>query len=153
MSQKPTGSDTQSMVSVAEFRDVADRVQITELLSRYHQYLDGMQWQRLNEVFGEDAQCHYLGLEIFGVSDVHLEGREKIIDWLRVNVGQFKDTNPKHFFSNHVFDIQGDLAKTRSYLHGIASEVGGVYEVEHHRAEYGWRIQNLSLVHFRVQSF
>ena len=138
-------------VSLAEFRAVADRVELTELLRRYHQYIDAMKWESLGEVFADDAECHYLGLEIFGVSDVSLEGREKVIEWLRVNLGQFGDTQPKHFFANHVFDILGDRAKTRSYMHVIASLVSGIYEVEHKRTPEGWRIVKLKLEHFRTE--
>ncbi|NRA02923.1 MAG: nuclear transport factor 2 family protein [Myxococcales bacterium] len=138
-------------ISRAEFRAVADRVELTELLSRYHQYIDGMKWESLKQVFVEDAECHYLGLDTFGVADVSLEGREKIIEWLRVNLGQFGDTQPKHFFANHVFEILGDRARTRSYMHVVASLVTGVYEVEHQRTPEGWRVVKLRLEHFRTE--
>lgn len=151
MPNKEDPERTDSGVSLAEFRAVADRVELAELLSRYHQHIDSMKWESLKEVFADDAECHYLGLEMFGVSDVSLQGREKIIEWLRVNLGQFGDTQPKHFFANHVFEILGDRAKTRSYMHVIASLVSGIYEVEHRRTPEGWRIANLKLQHFRTE--
>ena len=61
---------------------------------------------------------------------------------------QFGYTNPKHFFANHVFEIDGDVAHTRSYMHGLTPHIGGLYEIEHHRTEVGWRIVNLRLMHF-----
>ncbi|MFP8881644.1 MAG: nuclear transport factor 2 family protein [Myxococcota bacterium] len=135
-------------ISRAEFRSVADRVELTELLSRYHQTIDRNDFDALDRVFARDARCAYLGLELWGVEDVHLEGRERIIEWLRAGLGQFEDTNPKHFFANHVFEIDGDVAHTRSYMHGLTPHIGGVYEIEHHRTEEGWRIADLHLLHF-----
>jgi len=135
-------------VSRAEFRSVADRVELTELLSRYHQTIDLNDFDALDRVFAQDARCAYLGLELWGVDDVHLEGREKIIEWLRAGLGQFDNTNPKHFFANHVFEIDGDVAHTRSYMHGLTPHIGGVYEIEHRRTEQGWRIVDLRLLHF-----
>ncbi len=140
--------DSRTEVTPSEFRAIADRVELTELLSRYHQFIDAMEWQRLEEVFAPNARCAYTGLEVFGLEDVHLEGREKIIRWLRESLGQFDDRNPKHFFANHVFDIAGNRARTRSYLHGLNPHVGGVYEIDHERLPEGWRIADLHLRHF-----
>lgn len=135
-------------ISRAEFRSVADRVELTELLSRYHQTIDRNDFDALDRIFVQDARCAYLGLELWGVDDVHLTGREKIIEWLRAGLGQFDNTNPKHFFANHVFEIDGDVAHTRSYMHGLTPHIGGVYEIEHRRTEQGWRIVDLRLLHF-----
>ena len=140
----------EAQVTASEFRAIADRVELTELLSRYHQFIDAMEWDRLEEVFAPNARCAYTGLDVFGVEDMHLEGREKIIAWLREGLGQFEDRNPKHFFANHVFDIVGDRARTRSYLHGLTPHVGGVYEIEHERRPEGWRIRDLHLRHFTI---
>ncbi len=79
---------------------------------------------------------------------LHLVGRDQIIDWLRAGLGQFENTDPKHFFANHVFDIDGDVAHTRSYMHGLTPHIGGLYEIEHHRTAEGWRIADLRLMHF-----
>jgi hypothetical protein len=141
-------SQFDEQIDPSEFRAIADRVELTELLSRYHQTIDRNAFDELDRIFVEDARCAYLGLELWGVSDVHLEGREKIIAWLRAGLGQFDDTNPKHFFANHVFEIDGDTAHSRSYMHGLTPHIGGVYEVEHTRTSDGWRIQNLRLRHF-----
>lgn len=151
MSNEEGSRRVEAAISPSEFRAIADRVELTELLSRYHHYIDSMKWDALQEVFVEDSECHYLGLELFGVSDVDLAGREKIIEWLRVNLGQFGNTDPKHFFANHVFDLLGDRARSRSYMHVIASTVTGIYEVEHRRTAQGWRIVDLKLQHFRTE--
>jgi hypothetical protein len=135
-------------ISQQEFRGIADRVELTELLSRYHQTIDLMQWDRLDRVFVSDAKCAYLGLGIFGAEDAHLEGRDNIIEWLRAGLERFSNTNPKHFFSNHVFEIEGDIARTRSYMQGTTPGVVGVYEIQHVRTEQGWRIRDLRLMHF-----
>ena len=138
----------ESSIDPVEFRAIADRVELTELLSRYHQTIDRNDFDALDRVFAADARCAYLGLELWGISDVHLEGRDKIIDWLRAGLGRFDDTHPKHFFANHVFDIAGDTAHTRSYMHGLTPHLGGIYEIDHVRKPNGWRIQDLQLMHF-----
>ncbi len=135
-------------ITRAEFRSVADRVELTELLSRYHQTIDRNDFDGLDRVFASDARCAYLGLELWGLEDVQLAGRDLIIDWLRKGLGQLDDTNPKHFFANHVFEIDGDVARTRSYMHGLTPHIGGVYEIEHRRTTQGWRIVDLRLLHF-----
>jgi hypothetical protein len=140
--------ETQEMVSRTEFRAIADRVELTELLSRYHQAVDSLDWEGLRRVFTPDARCAYLGLDLFGAEDSHLEGREKIIAWLQGGLGQLADGNPRHFFSNHVFNVQGDTAHSRSYMHGFRPHIGGLYEIDHVRTPEGWRIKNLSLMHF-----
>ncbi len=138
----------ESTISPGEFRAVADKVELTELLSRYHQTIDRLDWDGLDRIFTADARCAYLGLDIFGVDDVRLEGRDTIVAWLREGLGQFDDRNPKHFFSNHVFDLAGDTAHTRSYMHGLTPYLGGLYEIQHVRTQEGWRIRDLSLLHF-----
>ena len=98
-------SEAELPVSRAEFRAVADRVELTELLSRYHQTIDRNDFDALDRVFAEDARCAYLGLDLWGVDDVRLEGREKIIDWLRAGLGQFEDTNPNSSFGKILYVI------------------------------------------------
>ncbi len=138
----------ETAVSRAEFRAVADRVELTELLSRYHQTIDRNDFDALDRIFAPDARCAYLGLDLWGIEDVHLEGLDRIIAWLRAGLGQFDNDLPKHFFANHVFDIDGDIAHTRSYMHGLTPHLGGVYEIEHRRTDEGWRIVDLRLLHF-----
>jgi len=135
-------------IDPVEFRAVADRVELTELLSRYHQTIDRNDFDALDRVFAADARCAYLGLDLWGIEDVHLEGLDQIIHWLRAGLGQFDDTHPKHFFANHVFEIEGDVAHSRSYMHGLTPHIGGVYEIEHRRTANGWRIVDLRLLHF-----
>ena len=138
----------QPAIDPVEFRSIADRVELTELLSRYHQTIDRCDFDALDRVFVDNARCAYLGLDLWGVPDVRLDGRAQIIEWLRAGLGQIDDRNPKHFFANHVFEIEGDVAHTRSYMHGLTPHLGGVYEIEHERTGDGWRIRNLELMHF-----
>jgi hypothetical protein len=136
-----------SELSPGEFRAVADKVELTELLSRYHQTLDLLDFEGLRHIFTPDAHCAYLGLDLFGVEDVELDGVDAIIAWLDAGLGQLDNRDPKHFFANHVFDLRGDAAHTRSYMHGLTPHMGGVYDVDHVRTPEGWRIRNLRLVH------
>ena len=47
-----------------------------------------------------------------------------------------------------VSNLAGDTAHTRSYMHGLTPYVGGLYEIQHVRTREGWRIRDLSLLHF-----
>jgi hypothetical protein len=131
--------EPEEVVTRAEFRSIADRVEITELLSRYHHAIDARDWDALGAVFTEDAVADYLGLVV--------EGRDAIVTWLSAALG---DRELTHFMANHVFELDGDLASSRSYLQDLDLKTGlafgaGTYEGEHVRTPAGWRIRRLRL--------
>jgi hypothetical protein len=127
------------VVTLSAFRAVADRIEITELLSRYHHAIDGRDWDALSAVFVEDAVADYMGLVV--------EGRDAIVTWLSAALG---DRELTHFMANHIFDIDGDSATSRSYLQDLDLQTGlafgaGIYEGQHTRTDAGWRIRRLQL--------
>jgi hypothetical protein len=127
--------------SAEHLQGIADRVEITELLARYHQAMDRLDWSAIRRVFTEDAVCDYVGMsELFGIPG-QPHGIDGIIAWLDAAVRPLE--RPQHFMSNIVFDIDGDQAGTRSYVWSPGGR--GVYECEYLRTPDGWRIHYLRL--------
>jgi hypothetical protein len=132
-------------MSSERWQETADRVELTELLARYHQAIDGLDWEALRaRVFVADAACDYVGMaELFGIPG-ETKGIDAIVDWLDAGLRPLGPT--QHFMSNIVFELAGDTARTRSYL-SSARGARGVYECEHVRTPDGWRIRHLRLEH------
>jgi hypothetical protein len=132
--------------SSQRWQETADRVELTELLARYHQAIDQLDWDSLRrQVFTADASCDYVGMaELFGIPG-ETQGIDAIVAWLDAGLRPLGPT--QHFMSNIVFDLAGDTAGTRSYL-SSARGGRGVYECQHVRTPEGWRIRHLRLEHF-----
>ncbi|MBI5089067.1 MAG: nuclear transport factor 2 family protein [Actinobacteria bacterium] len=121
----------------------ADKVEIMEVLSRYHQLVDSKDIESLGLVFTDDARCEYLGQEeLFGIRGDSPTGLPAIQAFL---ADALAPVDTRHNMTNHVFvSLEGDHAHTRSYLIGRGG-TEGVYEVDHVRTPDGWRMQNLVL--------
>ena len=133
-------------LSAEQLQGVADRIEITELLARYHQAIDRLDWDTVRLVFTDDAVCDYVGMS--GLFDIPGEPRRHRRHHRLVGRGLRPLDRPQHFMSNIVFELDGDRARTRSYLWSAGGR--GVYECEHVRTPAGWRIGYLRLEH--VQS-
>lgn len=121
----------------------ADKVEIIEVLSRYHQLVDSKAIDSLDLVFTDDARCEYLGQEeLFGIPGDSPTGLEAIQAFL---ADALAPVDTRHNMTNHVFtELGGDHAHTRSYLIGRGG-TEGVYEVDHVRTRDGWRMRVLVL--------
>ncbi len=116
-------------------RDLAaDKLEIIETLNRYCFAVDFLDFAALETVFSEDANATYV-LEPLGLDDVSLEGRDAIIAWLSSVLGNLGEPGPKHAMTNHIVELRGDSASSRSYLN-VGS---GIYSVEYVRTPQGWR--------------
>jgi len=117
-------------------RDIAaDKLEIIETLNRYCFAVDFLDFAALEGVFAEGASATYV-LEPLGLDDVALEGRDAIIAWLSSVLGNLGAPGPKHAMTNHIVDVKGDSAKSRSYLN-VGS---GIYTVDYVRTPEGWRV-------------
>ena len=127
-----------------EIERYVDKAQIAEVMTRYCFAVDFRNFDELRDVFHPDAEATYilspLGL---GLDDVHLSGAEAIIAWLQSVLGNLGEPAPRHAMTNHLVEVDGDRARSRSYL---AS--GGLYTVEHERTPDGWRA-----VQFEMRNF
>jgi hypothetical protein len=128
---------------IERLRRAADKVEIIETLSRYHQLVDAKDVASLDLVFTEDAQCEYLGQEeLFGIPGDSPTGLAEIKTFL---ADALAPVETRHNMTNHVFTtLEGDHAHTRSYLIGRGG-TEGVYEVDHVRTPAGWRMRHMVL--------
>lgn len=90
-------------------REVSDRLEIHELLTRYARAIDSKQWDLLDSVFTPDAQIDYTAAG--GIKGGYLEIKE----WLAKALGNFSYT--MHFIGNNAlsFDADGNGAASRTY--------------------------------------
>jgi len=116
---------------------VNDRSAISELLVRYATAQDARDWELLASCFTDDARLDY---DTSGVFD-----RPQFIEHCRVGLAPMKAT--LHYVTNHVVDVDGDHARSTSYVlaqHVRADDVtftlGGSYHDELVRTPDGWRI-------------
>ncbi len=125
----------------------ADKWEIAETLARYAFAVDFWNWHELDAVFAPDATAHY-DMEAIGHGTVHLNGRDEIVAWLSANIPALGPKLPRHAITNHIFDMNGDRARTRSYLNAGGPGGGGIYTVDHIRTRQGWRVKHFHLVNF-----
>jgi hypothetical protein len=134
-------------------RQVVDRIEIVENLGRYHQAVDAKDWVALGNLLTEDVVAEYRNLndaELFGLDGVY-EGRTAVIDWIRVGQEPFQFNGaPTHFMTNHVIELSGDEASSRSYFNDVDLPTGltigtGIYTCTHVRTPEGWKISNMRL--------
>jgi SnoaL-like domain len=132
-----------------------DRLDVVELLARYHQAVDAKDWPTLGSLFVEDSVAEYRGLDttkdLFGL-DGQIVGRDAIVDWICAGQAPFQYGGaPTHFMTNHVIEhLDAETARTRSSFFDLDMVTGllfgsGYYTVEHRRTPDGWRITSLLL--------
>ncbi|MGI9583962.1 MAG: nuclear transport factor 2 family protein [Acidimicrobiia bacterium] len=121
----------------------ADRSAVIRLMAQYIQGLDALDEALLARTFVKDAVAEYVGANFD--MDVHLEGIEAILAWIRENFGSREDAVPWHYVDTHVVEVEGDTATLRSYLHNRHMSSIGLYTVNARRTPQGWGIAKLHL--------
>ena len=124
--------------------DLQDRLDVIDALSRYCYAVDFGDWAALESVFAEDVSATYV-LEPHGLDDVHRSDRESIVAWLRSVLGERSAQAPMHAMTNHLVSVDGDTARSRSYLAGAP----GTYTVEWRRTAGGWRAVQWEMRNYR----
>ena len=124
-------------------QDVADILELTELTSRYAYAMDGREWEVLRTLFTDDVELDY-GL---GEENI-MRGADLFVSSCEATLTQMDATH--HIFANHLFQVDGDRAKGRYYMHaqhlkhgvpgGALHTLGGLYEDEFVRTADGWKI-------------
>jgi len=130
----------------ANVRYLLDRAAISDLLFRYASSLDTRDWERLATCFTPEATSDY------GEGARH-GSREHLIRWVRRALSGFDVTH--HMSANHEIAIEGDTARSRSYLnvvHTLRADGGpqtitlrGHYTKDCVRTADGWRINHIRL--------
>lgn len=126
-----------------ELSEVADRLEIQQLMYRYAMAVDGRDWALYRTVFTPDAVIDYLDSG-GGRADL-----ETTVKWLDEVLGIFAGL--QHNMTNHVVEIEGDQARTCTYylayhtmVDGKGGEtvlvMGGFYRDRLLCTPDGWRI-------------
>lgn len=127
---------------------LVDRQAIVDVLNRYAECIDGKAWAMLDQVFVDGADCDFSPLGEAG----HRAPFPEITEWLEASLAGF---STQHILSNHQVEVDGDTARTRTYLQAQHVYVdadpprlmtfGGVYEDQFERTANGWRIVQRTL--------
>jgi hypothetical protein len=124
-------------------REISDRIQIDDLLTRYTVAIDTKDWNLLDTCFTPDARVDYT--QSGGIQGAYPDVRQ----WLEKALGLFPMT--QHFISNSTVEFDGDTATVRTYVinpMGFPTPGGGLqiftvgayYNDELVYTEDGWRI-------------
>ena len=99
---------TTNAQQITEFRDVADRLAIREVMDRYALAIDHCDWDIYRDVFSTDAVIDYSD------SGGMRAGREATIEWLDAALSMFAGLH--HNMTSHVCEIDGDAARAVTYF-------------------------------------
>ena len=125
-------------------QEIADRIEIDDLLTRYATALDTKDWDLYASCFMPDASIDYS-------SSGGINGKlPEVKAWLAQIMPTFPMT--QHLVANRVIAVQGDAATCRSYLFnpmGLPDDAnglllffeGGYYNDKLVRTADGWRIR------------
>ena len=89
-------------------REISDRLEIQDLLTRYTVAIDKKDWKLLDSCFLPDAHLDYTSAG--GIQGSYPEVRA----WLEKALAPFAMT--VHYISNTTLELRGDEARTRSYV-------------------------------------
>lgn len=124
---------------------LVDRAQISDLLYRFARALDEKDFEGYAGLYAEDGE---LVLPWGG----H-RGRAGLAEHVRGDLGGFGATH--HISSNHLIEVDGDSAASRSYLQAVHVldaadrrthwDVGGWYDCSYRRTAEGWRFTRVAI--------
>ncbi len=125
-------------------QEISDKLEISELLTRYCNAIDSGNWEELDSVFCKDAYIDYSAMGAIAGS------LSEIKEFLAKHLPGL--TSYQHMVSNITIDITGDSANVRSICHnpfvvGTGSDESSVvlcglwYRDVLVRTQVGWRIQ------------
>jgi ketosteroid isomerase-like protein len=123
--------------------DVADRIEIDDLLTRYATAVDTKDWELYQTVFTADAVIDYTS------SGGIRGGLAEVTKWLAESLAMFSMS--QHLVTNRDVRVTGDTATSHSYLYNAMGRtkrdgtldlmfVGGGYRDKLRRTNDGWRI-------------
>jgi len=125
-----------------DLRAITDRIEITDLLTRYARAVDRRDWDLYRTVFTPGARIDYTsagGIEA---------GVHEMCDWLKSALSMFEST--QHMVSNVDISIGGDTAEVEAMFHnpmklpdGNVWLTGGWYHHRLVRTAGGWLSESL----------
>ncbi|TMM15909.1 MAG: nuclear transport factor 2 family protein [Actinobacteria bacterium] len=123
--------------------ELADRIEIDDLLTRYATAVDTRDWDLYKSVFTADAVIDY-------TSSGGIRGKlAEVTEWLSDALSGFSMS--QHMVTNRDIRVTGDAATSRSYFYNPMGRtkrdgtlalmfVGGYYRDRLRRTDAGWRI-------------
>jgi len=123
-----------------EVRDCMARMAILQLFAKYCHIVDDCEFEKLAEVFTEDAQIDYtsLGDEVAGHS-TRMIGAAAFTAFLTSSMARM-GPGLTHFMTNHLITVRGDEADIVTHNHVLNLPVGGYYRSHARRTDAGWRL-------------
>lgn len=134
----------------ATLRLLMDRAETSDLLHRYATAVDRRDWALLRRCFADEIEADFRS---FGVREVFRGPADAWVALVRSTIDGCDQT--QHQSSNHVHEIDGDLARVTSYVraeHVLINAQGdnhytvaGWYDHALVRTGEGWRIARYTL--------
>lgn len=122
-------------------------------LALYTRSIDARDWSRLSEVFSGDCVKERVGAEGFGNCEPLMSGRDRIIEDLKINLGNCGPT--QHLLGNHEVEVLDGEVESRTYVRAFHRGAGrkqelwldimGEYRVRWRPLTDGWRAVRWSL--------
>ena len=91
-----------------------DKEEIIDLINQYALCLDDRQWDSLKDLFTQDVQINFGGIERKGITD--------FVDMIKSHLGGCGPS--QHLFSNYRITVSGDKAKAAFYGRVMHAGVG-----------------------------
>ena len=132
-----------------QVRWLMDRVAISELLHSFARALDTSDYESYAENYAEGGSIELPDPKRPGCKIV-LE-KARMLEQVPASLGRYAATH--HISTNHQIHIEGDAAKSRSYLLAVHVNrepsdhwsVGGWYDCEYVRTAGGWKFNRVRL--------
>jgi uncharacterized protein (TIGR02246 family) len=127
---------------LVDLQTIADRIAITDLLTRYAHAVDTKDWELYRTVFTPDAHIDYSS------AGGAAAGLDEMVAWMETTLAGFPMT--QHLISNIDVRLDGDEATVRAMFYnpmrlgdGTQFFCGGFYNHDLVRTDAGWRSRRL----------
>ena len=128
----------------ADIQSCIDRLDILQLFAKYCHIVDDCTFEKLPEVFSDDALLDYSSLgEFVQGKRTTMHGVQEFIAFLTTTM-EGMGPGLTHFMTNHLIDLRGDEADIVSHNHVLNVPQGGRYESHARRTPEGWRIDRFT---------
>lgn len=123
--------------------DPTDALAVIAALSRFHHCADAGDWAGVEAVLHPDVQWRWRGEDGSGDATDRADGRDAVVGWLR---SVMTGSTVRHHTMSHLVDIDGDAAKSESYLltvdtTSLATLASGVVRCSYERGDGGWALR------------
>lgn len=85
---------------------IADRIEITDLFTRFARLLDEKRWEDTDTVFADDVAVH-------SPRGGELQGIDKVVDFMRQS--EVEGQHTQHLTTDLLVDVDGDQAAVSAY--------------------------------------